>query len=567
MRQSITRLPDYSITRFGFVAIGVTLAALARGLPPHAFFVGDPGVKLIAARNALAHPTRPFEIPLPIVGTERVPYVDPFFAIHGNHTHAVTPELFPLVTAPLLWAFGLRGAYVLPAAGLLLALAATAWLALALDRRRSPLVVLLTAFLATPLLFYGLELWEHAAAAGVAAFAAAIFVRNAHVGRVFGPGALPGLLFGIATLLRPEALWFAVAVLASSRWLPSPPRRATVALTVVGIVAAILPIETYTLLHFGSPIPPHIAGNPAIASPDWLAIRANVISSWFGADRLTSFWRVAPAILLGVVPLLGSLTEAPAAMLARGKRDPRASISESSRRGWGPGAIGKKVDEPVKARNQADGRGFLFAVAVIAVALVVLTAPNDGGGQWGPRYLLLAYIPLAILASDVVSYIASYVVSGFSRTSGVPESGFSRILGFALVASVALGSAWIQRAAYKELRAAKTTYARLVDFVGLEVQPGGYAITDLWWLDQAAASLSESRHFLYVADANAAADALRRLDRIAEPNVVLVRSRVESAGSLDMALQDTCYVEDAGREIPERTLYTVRLRRSCRPDL
>src|SRR5262244_988514 len=76
-----------------FVFLAMVLVLLV-GLRPDAFFAGDPGVKLIAARNALAHPFRPFEIPLPSVAGSPAPFVEPFFARHGDHTHAVTSEIF-----------------------------------------------------------------------------------------------------------------------------------------------------------------------------------------------------------------------------------------------------------------------------------------------------------------------------------------------------------------------------------------------------------------------------------------------------------------------------------------
>src|SRR4051794_38053239 len=99
----------FSRTFVGFLLLAAIVLALAAGLRPDAFFAGDPGVKLIAARNALAQPGRPLDIPLPRLNGSPVPFVSPFFTLHGDHSHAVTSELFPLVTAPLLAAFGLRG--------------------------------------------------------------------------------------------------------------------------------------------------------------------------------------------------------------------------------------------------------------------------------------------------------------------------------------------------------------------------------------------------------------------------------------------------------------------------
>src|SRR5687767_7382548 len=94
----------------------VTIASiwLAAELPPHAFYSGDSGVKLIAARNAIPHPSRPFEIDLPEIAGRPVPYVERFFAVHGQHAHALQSPLFPVVSAPFVAVFGVRGAYILP---------------------------------------------------------------------------------------------------------------------------------------------------------------------------------------------------------------------------------------------------------------------------------------------------------------------------------------------------------------------------------------------------------------------------------------------------------------------
>src|SRR5207302_6924498 len=135
-------------------AVAAALAVLARGLPPRTFFVGDPGVKLIAARNAIRHPARPLDIDLPAIGGRPVPFVEQFFRVRGDHAHAITPEIFPLLSAPLIAAFGIRGAFILPALGFMLTLAATAGLGVALDPRRSPALLVLVSAAATPLFFY-----------------------------------------------------------------------------------------------------------------------------------------------------------------------------------------------------------------------------------------------------------------------------------------------------------------------------------------------------------------------------------------------------------------------------
>src|SRR5262249_41571317 len=148
---------------------------------------------------------------------ESLPYIEPFFEVHDGHAHAITADLFPLASARLIRAFGLRGAYILPALGFLGILAGCAWLALTLDPRRNPPLVVLIAPLATPFLFYGLEFWEHAPAVALATNGTAMFVSSLRKSRAAWALAVgAGLAFGIAFLMRPETAWALVAVLVAS---------------------------------------------------------------------------------------------------------------------------------------------------------------------------------------------------------------------------------------------------------------------------------------------------------------------------------------------------------------
>jgi CDP-diglyceride synthetase len=501
---------------------------LALGLPPQTFYAGDPGVKLIAARHAIAEPGNPFQIPLPEIAGEPAPFVDRFFLVHDDHSHAVLPELFPLLSAPFIALLGLRGAYVLPAAGLLLAIAATAWLGLLLDRRRSPVALVLTTFLGTPLLFYGLEFWEHAPAVGVAMLATALLVQSASQSSSPARFAAVGLLFGIAALLRPEALWFGVAVLAASLLLRERPSPGRLGAATAGMVLPLALLELYTLAHFGHALPPHIAGNPGLLGGDWFAMRRTVSTSWFISQGRSNFWRVAPAVLLAFV--------------------------------WRPmsyfGAAARR------------GRRFLLVVAAAFALMVALTAPNDGGAQWGPRYLLLAYMPLAILATDTLAYVVRFlgVPKRTSRGGGKATASGARwalaLLPMAAVASLAIGSAWLQRAAYKELRGSKLTYARMVDFVEHETAPGRPVVTDLWWLDQAAASLADSRRFFVVDDPEEAAEVVHRLSEAGEPTVTLIRHPVDSPGHYSAWLARSCYAFEQERGDGEG-LIAIQVARGC----
>ena len=516
----ITRLPNYQILTSALLVLvfAVVLFVLQSGLRADSFFVGDPGIKLIVAKHAIARPDHPLDIPLPVIGRESLPYVEPFFEVHADHAHAVTSDLFPLVTAPFIRWFGIRGAYVLPAAGFLGILIGCAWLAVALDPRRNATAVVLLAALAAPFLFYGLEFWEHAPAAALATFATAMVVtsfnRHGPTAAVFAFGA--GLVFGLSLLLRPEMAWAMVAVIAASLAFPvgrAKPRQGgrtffLLSLMLIGAALALSPLELYTINHFGRLMPAHLWANAGLLQTSWVAERGHLIDTWLlpsawtrsGPVRAESFWTAAPLILLAAVP--------------------------------------------VRADALRRGGRFLAAVAGVTLVLVLLTAPNDGGAQWAPRYLLFAYIPLVILASDVVD--------------ALPKRGAT----LAMLTVLLLLCVWIQRSAYRDLRGTKLTYGRAVDFVASQVAPGGVIVTDLWWLDQIAASAVADRHLVYAPAAADGRAVMQRLSRAVVPIVTVIRSESESP-DLSPWREDTCYVEIKREAVDVRRLVAITLHHRC----
>ena len=496
------------------VAFSLAVAVLASNLRPDAFFVGDPGVKLIAARAALQTPATPLDIPLPRIGQDAVPHVEPFFAVHDNtHAHAVTSEVFPLLSAPLLAALGLRGLYVLPALGFLITLAACGWFAVVLDERRSPALVAAAAALGTPFLFYGLEFWEHtlALALGTSGTAVMLAAARQRPGRHSGvrPAILAGVLLGGAVVLRPEAAGFVAAVLLASRALVHRPTWRSLGMTLGGAALAMLPLEAYTLWHFGTVVPGHVGTNAGLIGGSWSAERLHLAADWLspslwrggGPVHPSGFWSVAP---VAVVALLGL-------------------VRSSERR----------------------ERAFLWMVALLTTVFVLLAAPNDGGGQWGPRYLLFTYVPLVVLAADALQ-----------------ELPRRRLLAGAALVVVLAAGLWVQRAAYRSLRGTKATYGRLVDFVAANTERGSNVVTDLWWLDQLAASALDGRNVLYGADSATVKDIVRRLSETTTPSAVVFRSREESA-DVNSWSEDTCYFEEGRDELPLRGLVAIRLRHRC----
>jgi hypothetical protein len=328
-----------------------------------------------------------------------------------------------------------------------------------------------------------------------------------------------GLSFGVAFLLRPEMAWALVAVLVASTTLEGAigvqlkpktrsDRQLLIGLTVAGAAIALAPLELYTLAHFHRIMPSHLFANAGLIRDSWIAERLHLAKTWLlpsgwtlsGPIHPESFWVAAPLVLLASVP----------------------TRTDGLRR----------------------GRLFLGVVAGLTISLILLTAPNDGGGQWAPRYLLFAYVPLVVLASDIVGALPR-------RPATIA------VLVFLLIACV-----WIQRAAYRDLRGTKSTYGRVVDLVSNEVAPNGYVVTDVWWLDQVAAVATSERRLVYVPTSVDGHGVLQRLSRAVVPIVIVIRSESESP-DVSAWREDTCYVEIKREKLDVRRLVAITLHHRC----
>jgi hypothetical protein len=514
------------------------IVVLARGLPPDAFFVGDPGVKLIVARNSLAHPGRPLDMDLPKIGARAANFMDPFFRVEDGHAFAATPDLFPLLSAPLIALFGLRGAYILPAGGFLLFILATASLGIALDCERSPTMLILVAAIGTPALFYGLEFWEHSVALAIGGIATALVVRELRATRLLASG----MLFGITILLRPEAALYVFAVVLGTTISNRSFRLRAICAVLAGTAIAGAPLWAYSWYHSGLLFGAHVAANMSGSLHQWFSTRAINAHSWFGPRNLSFLSMCVCALTLGLasnfVPTVyRRILQATAAVFTLGVAIGAAAGFFPLATVWCAAPVVTLLSCAAISRPR-NGRSFLGIVAAVTMLLVWLTAPNDGGGQWGPRYLLMAYIPLAILASDALED----AVAQFGR------------IGIVAATLLLLTSAFIQRHAYKELRSTKLAYERAVRFIDQRTTAGGYVITDLWWLDQVTAALYPTRTMLFVDSLGKASEAFTMLrDEHARP-VYFVRSRSESLASSATWPFATGFVVTGRYDIPERDL-------------
>jgi hypothetical protein len=513
-------------------ATALALVWLASGLPAGAFFSGDSGVKLIATLDAIAHPSRPFEADLPRIGDRTTTFVDPMVVPHGGHAHVLQSPLFPPLTAPLVAAFGLRGAYIWPA------VAFVALVPLCAATRRQllpdtswPLLAWIVV-VANPLFFYALEFWEHAPAVALLVAGTTVVAPSFDGAGGRTRVALGGALVGGGILLRPEAAWYAAGlVLGPRRWLPFGG----------GAAALLLPGAAANYVHFGNPLGAHASAVLSPVGTEFLGARLERALDWVfldstlgGAGLLLVFGaRFAGrfAVDLRARQVMSLVGAAIVAVVAA----QRGLQSQAMVQGFPLALLAL-----MPARTASTNAVRLGVAAMVAVVGIVLTAPNDGGAQWGSRYLLVAAPPLLLLAGRGATEAIS---DGRWRTSRI-----------ALLGVVLLAGAMTSRAAYQELRGTKRNYEGLVTAVSAAVAPGGVIVTNAWWLDQIAAALHGTRTFLYVQDEAAASRAFEELRSGGVDAVTLAWSEEESPFRLEAALDRTCFRTGTVREIPLRAM-------------
>jgi len=522
------------VITLGTIASAVLVTALAWPLPPEGFVSGDQGVKLISSLNAVAHPALPTQVMLPRVEGAPAPYMDPFFTRHGDHAHALQSPLFPVITAPLVAIFGLRGAYVLPALAFVVLLP----LVRGLVRATAPAVPLAAVacctVLVSPVFFYAFEFWEHVPAIAVLAGASVLVTRAPH--HPWAGPAVAGVLAGIAVLLRPEAIWYAAAL----GLLGGVSRR-----TLVYVSGSAMVLATFAALNVwegGSPLGYHASANLAALSDRWALTRLERLTVWMLSPHPLF---LAALVGLGVSyvvwwrrhsDLAVSVALASATILALG----RLAGAYGADALWYAWPVGGLALVPVAT---SQGLRQLRWLAGATLMGVWLTSTHDGGAQWGPRILLIATPALVALAAV-----------------GLAEAlrkGPTQTIRIGLVCVILTCGLWTSRAAYRGLRGAKQTYARVVRGIEAETPPGAYVLTNVWWLDQIAASLYGSRTFLVTSADAGPAQVLATLERAGVPSVSLAWS-TEPGASGPMSTAGTCYSITATIDLPDRGLHVAR---------
>jgi hypothetical protein len=394
---------------------------------------------------------------------------------------------------------------------------------------------MVASIVATPFVFYGLEFWDHAPAVACVLAGTVLALREP---AGVASRAAAGALWILSLQLRPEMAAGVVAAAAVVALRRSP--RVLIA-AAFGAAVAAAPFVVYSLAHFGQITSPHVAINLALVGERWWQERLVDARSWFGTTNPVSIAGFA-AIGAGWLCLASARVRA---------FSPRIAL------------LGAVLISFEAAFGRENGQNFFraFPLGILALmptmsvgrrsrdlALLVilplvgcwLTAPNDGGGQWGARYLLVIVPPMLILA-----------IQRFSQLTRAHRGVL--LLGLWFLAAGLV----VSRTAYQELRGAKRYYSRLAATTAAQMGDARHLLTDAWWVPAAHAAVIDYRRTAVI---DRAADAGRVLSAFSRDDVLAVTDRTETK-FVDWTI-DTCYrVGEEMRSADGRLRYA---RLSCR---
>ncbi|MCP4545478.1 MAG: hypothetical protein GY835_03295 [bacterium] len=478
--------------------IGTMLAALLfLYLPMDGLWAGDQGAKYVQIESLIRHrfasatllypgatldPAGEFS-PVPALFT--VPRSGSAVSIY-SYPYAFLCALFFSIT-------GVFGLY-LPSVGAALGLL---FLCIRLGQLmdiRSPRILSWIIGIGTPVLFYSLSFWEHELAALMAAGSLVLGVQALRrQGAFWAFGA--GIVAALAFLIRPETLHLGLALCAGLGAAAPPRRWKLVAAAASGWALGLLPGTLLNMTIYGHPLGGVVTLNfgeqtflsiqllakkvLASRSDTMMALAFDRDSSWlfFGTliilaclINFTAGWRRAAICIALAATVLGLWFPERGMFLKTGliASCPVVLLALSPHSGSSP------IRETLRFIRWFCGIYFL---------LVILTAPNDGGAQWGPRYLLPAVAPCVALAW----YQAERL---FLNTRQWERYAVTALIGVLLLLSGALQFHSLSVLEYSLSRGRSIQEATRK--VGHDV-----VLTDVWWGPQILARLYfERRIFL-----------------------------------------------------------------------
>jgi len=512
-----------------WVAIGAVLLAVAAlqfylivfALPSQTFYSGDCGIKLAQAQSfvmqhwrspALVYPGESIDPGHQFVETGGL--IVRKGRVWGSHS-----VVFAFLSSiPYAW-LGFKGLYVVPAISLLGAVFLLWLLARTIyGDWRALFAAALLAF-CTPLLFYGVEFWEHTLAVFIAMAALLLLPLGLEAAKPAWRFAAASALLAAAFAVRPETAVLVAAVGLGMTATVRPARDfvRSLGFFALGVLSILAPLVLANQRLFGDPwgtlLGLHIrAGHPdprmvvigkllmPLTFANLLELGGAALGAllvWWLATMETKLERgrltVALSLLAtGVVAAIAAVEGHRLLALWR-KPEELTSLTASFPVVWALPMVATAWCCDAKAVGKTSVR-FLAVTATVYLVGVLVTSPTWSGAQWGPRLLLLAMPLLALLLGRM----------------GNPRLASGRVALLA-VCSLALVSAGVQVTGLRWLAQTKGLYVNTVGLFERKTGKGDVLASDQFWLQEVLASLYYQRRFFYIASPDRMTEFVGRL--------------------------------------------------------
>jgi hypothetical protein len=351
--------------------------------------------------------------------------------------------------------------------------------------------------LGTPLLFYSLLFWDHTLGTMLSTLALVLVIREGEQAR--RPRLLlAGTILGLSIWLRSE-LYVLAAVMPATYYLFHGRRLRDSLSLCMGTLVALLPLWLFQLFTYGSLIGPHVGhlaqlGEQLPVTTSRLAIIYYTLLEGSSNQALTLLYVMAfvASVLVLQSRKLRANTMAVAAVFTGLVI---ASLPNILRAYSGVPLGGLITTTPFLVFGFAllpeparlPENRFLLSLSLAYIALVCLLTPVDPGLQWGPRFLLPIFAPLAVLAFNNFRAL--------TRTQG--RSPPKRVLKGAFLSLVA-ASIVLQATGVRAMSILKT---RDRDLIRATAQlSSSYIVSDEYGYAQYVAPLFYEKQFFYVRD-------------------------------------------------------------------
>jgi hypothetical protein len=475
-----------------FVVALLYIGLLSWYLPINGFWAGDQGAKLIQVQTLLRSRYRDLALPYPGAMIDAAGAFSPVpvifsWPVEGRNYSIYSYAHAFLTTIPYAL-FGQFGLHVIP----VIATLATMVTAAAISRRlavRPNWLVPLVIGLTTPLSFYALVLWEHALAVCMTTLAVFCMLKAMEGNRTVW-ALIGGLAVGLGYWMRNEIIVFAPAVLIGL--VAAGGQRRLLLACVGGLIAGITPLLLFNTFLFGLPLGPDVAINFTMANQSMLKglleVRLPVMSRLL-LDVPDRLWLSVPIVLFGLLASFPLPRVRPWLMVGMAIAiffgiyntqpiDVRIGLASTS-----PLVL---LALPVHAHNDPERSALrlLIVTTLVYGAGVLLTAPNDGGYAWGPRYLLPVVPLLSVLSISAITTLL--------RSS----HGFQRWITIGAVVLILVGSTWIQYRSVYLLQQSASHIQRIVQSV--DAQNQRIILTDIWYAPQLLGPLYMDQFVFFV---------------------------------------------------------------------